>query len=77
MPDRSRVLIQTKRVTLVLQVRGWAWGQQPHPVKIALRNGKRGNQGPPRAVEPMTMIKMMMVIAISVLSTCSFMARYS
>jgi hypothetical protein len=25
MPDRSRVMIQTKRDTLVLQVRGLAW----------------------------------------------------
>jgi hypothetical protein len=33
MPDRSKVMAQTKRDTLVLQVGGWAWGWQPHPVK--------------------------------------------
>ena len=27
-------MIQTKRDTLVLQVGGWAWGWEPHPVKI-------------------------------------------
>jgi len=26
MPDRSRVMTQTKRDTLVFQVAGWAWG---------------------------------------------------
>jgi len=26
MPDRSKVMTQTKRCTLVLQVGGWAWG---------------------------------------------------
>jgi hypothetical protein len=25
MPDRSKVMTQTKRYTLVLQVRGWVW----------------------------------------------------
>jgi hypothetical protein len=33
MPDRSRVMTPTKRDTLVLQVGGLAWGQQPHTVK--------------------------------------------
>jgi hypothetical protein len=33
MPDRLRVVIQTRRDTLVLQVWGWAWGQQLHPLK--------------------------------------------
>lgn len=33
MPHRSKVMIQMKRNTLVLQVCGWAWGWQPHPVK--------------------------------------------
>jgi len=33
MPDRSRVMTQTKRDTLVLQVGGLAWGLQPHTVK--------------------------------------------
>jgi len=33
MPDRSRVMTQTKRDTLVLQVGGWAQGRQPCPVK--------------------------------------------
>jgi hypothetical protein len=36
MPDRSRVMTQTKRDTLVLQVGGWAWGSQPHTVKNLL-----------------------------------------
>jgi hypothetical protein len=33
MPDRSRVMTQTKRDTLVLQVGGWAQGRQPCPRK--------------------------------------------
>jgi hypothetical protein len=33
MPDRSRVMTQTKRDTLVLQVGSLAWSQQPHTVK--------------------------------------------
>jgi hypothetical protein len=33
MPDRSKVMTQKKRDKLVLQVRGWAWGQQPHSLK--------------------------------------------
>jgi len=33
MPDRSKVMAQTKRKTLVLQVGGWAVGSQPHPIK--------------------------------------------
>ena len=33
MPDRSKVMAQTKRDTLVLQVWGWSWGTRPHPVK--------------------------------------------
>jgi hypothetical protein len=33
MPDRSRMMIQSKRDTLVLQVGGLAWGSQPHTVK--------------------------------------------
>jgi hypothetical protein len=36
MPDRSRVMAQTKSDTLVLQVGGWAWGLQPHTVKKTL-----------------------------------------
>jgi hypothetical protein len=32
-PDRSRVMTQTKRDTLVLHAGGLAWGQQPHTVK--------------------------------------------
>ena len=33
MPERSRMITQTKRGTLVLQVGSWAWGSQLHPVK--------------------------------------------
>jgi len=33
MPDRSKVITQTKRDTLFLCVGGWAWGYQPHPIK--------------------------------------------
>jgi hypothetical protein len=36
MPERSKGRVQTKRDTLVLQVGGWAWGWQPHPVKRML-----------------------------------------
>jgi len=36
MPDRSRVMTQTKRDTLVLQVGGLAWGKEPNTVKILL-----------------------------------------
>ena len=32
-PERSKVMTQTKRDTLVLQVGGWEWGWHPHPVK--------------------------------------------
>jgi hypothetical protein len=43
MPDRSRVMTQTKRDTLVLQVRGLAWDQQPHTVKnLLLRKSNKG-----------------------------------
>jgi hypothetical protein len=35
-PDRSRVMAQTKRDTLVLQVGSLAWGYKPHTVKYAL-----------------------------------------
>jgi hypothetical protein len=36
MPGMLKVMTQTKRDTLVLQVGGWAWawGWQPHPVKF-------------------------------------------
>jgi hypothetical protein len=33
LPDRSRVMTQTKRNTLVLQVRCLGWGLQSHTVK--------------------------------------------
>jgi hypothetical protein len=33
MLDRSKVMIQTERDTLGLQVGGWAWGLGPHPIK--------------------------------------------
>jgi len=33
-PDRSRAMTRMKRDTLVLHVGGWAWGWQPHTVKI-------------------------------------------
>jgi len=36
MSDRSSVMTQTKKDTLVLQVGGLAWGYQPHTVKILL-----------------------------------------
>jgi hypothetical protein len=36
MPDRSKVMTQTKRDTLVLQVGGWAWRYKPHPLKALI-----------------------------------------
>jgi hypothetical protein len=33
MPDRSKVMNQTRRKFLILQIEGWAWGYKPHPVK--------------------------------------------
>jgi len=33
LPDKSKVMAQTKRGTLVLQVGGWAAGWRPTPVK--------------------------------------------
>jgi hypothetical protein len=36
MPDRSRVMTQTKRDTMVIQVGGLAWGYQPHTVKYLI-----------------------------------------
>jgi hypothetical protein len=43
MPDRSRVMTHTKRDTLVLEVGGLAWGQQPHTVKnLLLRKSNKG-----------------------------------
>jgi len=39
-PDMSKVMTQTKSDTLVLQVGGWTWGSEPHPIKkyILLRS---------------------------------------
>jgi hypothetical protein len=43
MPDRSKVMTQTKRDTLVLQVGGLAWGEQPHIVKnLLLQKSSKG-----------------------------------
>ena len=33
MPDRSNVMTQTQRDTLLLQFGGWAWGLQPNPIE--------------------------------------------
>jgi len=33
MSDKSKVMTQTKRDTLILQVGGWVWGSEPHPIK--------------------------------------------
>ena len=44
MPDRSRVMTQTKRDTLALEVGGWAWGQQPHPIKKNIVMKPQGNE---------------------------------
>ena len=40
MSDRSKVMIQTKRDSLVLQVGCWAWGKQHHTVKKKLIDKK-------------------------------------
>jgi hypothetical protein len=43
MPDRSRVMTQTKRDTLVLQVGGFGVGlTTPHSKKILLRKSNKG-----------------------------------
>jgi hypothetical protein len=42
MPDRSRVMTQTKRDTLVLQVGGLAWGSTPHSKNVLLRKSNKG-----------------------------------
>jgi hypothetical protein len=43
MPDRSRVMTQTKRGTLVLQAGSLAWGYQHHTVKnLLLRKLSKG-----------------------------------
>jgi hypothetical protein len=43
MPDKLRVITQTKRDSLVLQVGGLAWGYQPHTVKnLLLRKLSKG-----------------------------------
>jgi hypothetical protein len=61
MPERSKGRVQTKRDTLTPQVRGWAWGCQPYPVKrMWFRNlttshkktDCQGGQDSPRAVAP-------------------------
>jgi hypothetical protein len=36
MHDRLKLVIQTKRDTLVLQVGGWTWGCVLHPVKAII-----------------------------------------
>jgi hypothetical protein len=36
MPDRSKVVTQVKRDTLVLQVGGWGMGLTTHPHKIII-----------------------------------------
>ena len=33
LPDRSKVMTQTKRDTLILQVGCWMWGWHSHPIK--------------------------------------------
>jgi len=33
MPHRSKVVTQTERDTIVLQVWVWAWGYNPHSIK--------------------------------------------
>jgi hypothetical protein len=43
---------QTKSDTLVLQVGVWAWGWQPHTVKIKLFRNPEEGQGSQRAVMP-------------------------
>jgi lambda repressor-like predicted transcriptional regulator len=43
MPDRSKVMTQTKRDTLVLQVGVLAWGYEPHTLKnLLLRKWNKG-----------------------------------
>jgi hypothetical protein len=43
MPDRSKVMTQTKRDTLILQVGGLAWDKQPHTVQnLLLRKSGKG-----------------------------------
>jgi hypothetical protein len=45
MPDRSRVMTQTKRDTLVLQCGGLAGVNKPHTVKnLLLRKSKKGKR---------------------------------
>jgi hypothetical protein len=57
MPDRSRVMTQTKRDTLVLQVGVLGVRLTTPPHKKYCYETSRGGQGPPRAVEPMMMIR--------------------
>jgi hypothetical protein len=42
MPDRSRVMTQIKRDTLVLQVEGLAWGNNPTVKNVLLRKSSKG-----------------------------------
>jgi hypothetical protein len=58
MPDRSRVMTQTKRDTLVLQVGGFGVRLTTPPHKKYCYETSRGGQGPPRVVEPMMMLMM-------------------
>ena len=51
MPDRSRVMTQKKRDTLILQAWGWAWGYLPHPIKNCYKILKKKKQRRPRPTE--------------------------
>jgi hypothetical protein len=61
MPDRSRVMTQTKRDTLALQVGGLGMRLTTSPCKKKkyCYETSSGGQGPPRAVEPMMMMTIM------------------
>ena len=70
-PDRSRVMTQTKRDTLALQVGGLGVRLTTSPIKKYCYETSRGGQGPPRAVEPMMMMMMMQNMVLHLLQAHS------
>jgi hypothetical protein len=72
MPDKSKVVTQTKRDIVVLQVGGWAWDQQPYAMKNKLLQNLQGNHSPLRAVVLLLLLLMMMMMVMMTTRSVTF-----